>query len=69
MSDDLERMKKKSMLLSYYSQNGNISNGETAPSSMLSSSVVSQLQSKDPYDINSTSFEPDLYLKRLIKVK
>lgn len=79
MNDETERMKKKSLLLSYYAQNGNnstnidtISLATTGSSSSLNpiniSTNVTTASIRDPYDINSTSFEPDLYLKKLIKV-
>lgn len=91
MSDDLERIKKKALLQSYY-QNSN-ANGQpniadttsvttTSSSSLngVNNNTISSLNSKDsstnqmyiyikdPYDLNTTSFEPDLYLKKLIKV-
>jgi hypothetical protein len=79
MNDETERMKKKSLLLSYYAQNGNnstnidtISLATTGSSSSLNpiniSTNITTASIRDPYDINSTSFEPDLYLKKLIKV-
>lgn len=52
MSDETERTKKKALLQSYYS-----GQAPAPPSSSL----------KDPYDIDSLSFEPDLYLRRLIR--
>ena len=92
MGDEIERMKKKNLLLSYYSQGSNqnatMGGGDsssittTASSSSLNvvnpnlssptskdSSNQIQINSKDPLDINSTSFESDLYLKSLIKEK
>ena len=79
MNDETERMKKKSLLLSYYAQNGNnstnidtISLATSGSSSSLNpiniSTNITTASIRDPYDINSTSFEPDLYLKKLIKV-
>ena len=77
MNDETERMKKKSLLLSYYAQNGNnsttnidtISLATTGSSSSLNPiNISTNVTTRDPYDINSTSFEPDLYLKKLIKV-
>ena len=65
MSDDLERIKKKALLQSYYSGN-TANNNNNSPSTSSSSSLP---VTKDPYDINSLSFEPDLYLKKLIKDK
>ena len=81
MSDELERIKKKSLLQSYY-QNSQIdaaSIGTGASSSSLNASNATSSysagmaakewsQTKDPYDLNSTTFEPDLFLKKLIKV-
>jgi len=79
MNDETERMKKKSLLLSFYAQNGNNStNIDTISLSTTGSSLslnpintsanVTTASIRDPYDINSTSFESDLYLKKLIKV-
>ena len=79
-ADDIERQKRKNLLLSYYSA-GN-SNGTSLGSGSLVSgdtlSTVSNANSsfnsnetpsvqKDPHDINSSSFEPDLFLKRIIR--
>lgn len=46
------------------------SNSEYAPQASSNGTLSNNIQIhlKDPYDINSTMFEPDLYLKRLIKV-
>lgn len=68
MSDELERMKKKTLLLNYYAQNGNNNNGDAVSTGDSSSPLNANNHSRDPYDINTTSFEPDLYLKKLIKV-
>ncbi len=71
MSDDLERIKKKALLQSYYSGNNhNVTTTENSSFTSASSLSVNNVQNiKDPYDINSVSFEPDLYLKNLIKEK
>jgi hypothetical protein len=78
MGDDAERIKKKALLQSYYQNNDNgqpDSSSYTTSSSSLglgnSNSLNSKEQvkhSKDPYDLNATSFEADLFLKKLIKV-
>jgi hypothetical protein len=80
--NDIERMKKKSLLASYYNQDSSSSslkeqNNDDNTSDFIYSPRQNenkqqqqlQLHNKDPYDVNSTTFEPDLYLKMLIKVK
>ena len=101
--EEVERMKRKNLLQSYYTQSntlvGNAGAGDssslknnTNTASSSSSSTLSngsfnsseynagqqqqatssanqiQIHLKDPYDLNSTVFEPDLFLKKLIKV-
>ena len=84
-SDDLERQKRKNLLLSYYSAAAGASNGTSLGSgSMVSASSTSaetlsnanssfnsnetpSAVHKDPHDINSSCFEPDMFLKRLIR--
>jgi hypothetical protein len=104
-SEEIERMKRKNLLQSYYAQNsvsgvGNVVGAgdsasiknQTNTASSSSSSTLSnatnssfnsneytnpnqigtpsqiQIHLKDPYDLNSTVFESDLFLKKLIKV-
>ena len=76
MSDDLERIKKKALLQSYYQKKSNdgtldAASTTTSTSSMNSKSDTNSHQinvyQKDPYDLNSTTFEPDLFLRKLIK--
>lgn len=79
MSDDAERVKKKSLLLSYYGQNEKTSisgagdsNGKydfklEFNSSNESSANLQQI--RDPFDLNSTMFEPDKFLSKIIKVR
>lgn len=70
MSEDTERIKKKNLLLSYYNQNNSLGAGDSIQNGSTMSNYNSEVQIhlKDPFDINSTSFEPDLFLKKLIKV-
>jgi len=103
-SEEIERMKRKNLLQSYYAQNSGVGNvagagdsasikNQTNTASSSSSSTLSnatnssfnsneytnpnqmgtpasqiQIHLKDPYDLNSTVFESDLFLKKLIKV-
>lgn len=54
-----------------------VSSSSIAMSNLTNSSYASndsqanaiQIHLKDPYDINSTTFEPDLFLRKLIKEK
>ena len=95
--EDLERIKRKNLLQSYYTQSSTViggpidstslkaqTNTPSSSSSTLSNATNSsfnsndytntnqpnqiQIHLKDPYDLNSTVFEPDLFLKQLIKV-
>ena len=99
--EEIERMKRKNLLQSYYTQssaglsvvsdatslkaqtNTPSSSSSTLSNGMTNSSFNSsdytgvnsapshqiQIHVKDPYDLNSTVFEPDMFLKRLIKVR
>ena len=71
MSEDTERLKKKNLLLSYYNQNNTLGAGDSIQNASNMSNYNNsdvQIHLRDPFDINSTSFEPDLFLKKLIKV-
>lgn len=71
MTEDIERIKKKNLLLSYYNQDDSLAAGDSNRNLALSNSSLESevhIHLKDPYDINSNSFEPDLFLKKLIKV-
>ena len=82
MSDEFssDRLKKKTLLLSYYAQSGNNGAGQaveaagTADANALNATSSEtmpasiQVYSKDPYDLNASNFEADLFLKKLIKV-
>ena len=105
-SEEIERMKRKTLLQSYYAQNSlgvgngvgagdssslknqtntasssssstlsnvmnssfNSSEYTTNPQNQINTSSQIQIHLKDPYDLNSTVFESDLFLKKLIKV-
>lgn len=71
MTEDIERIKKKNLLLSYYNQDDSLAAGDSNRNLVMSNSNLDhdvQIHLKDPYDINSSNFEPDLFLKKLIKV-
>ena len=82
-NEELDRMKKKSQPINYYSSQVNSNNqfsnnsigdtnsNMTSNSSFNSNENVSNQSSqlRDPFDINSSTFDPDMFLKRLIKVK
>jgi hypothetical protein len=67
MSDE-DRIKRKNLLLSYYWEENKAQNGDS--SSSISSFAINSNEnsSKDPYDINSSVFDSDSFLKKLIKV-
>ena len=77
MNDETERMKKKTLLLSYYAQNGNTNNNNNVDSNSVtttgpsSNGTVKESTNltRNPFDLNAPSFEPDLYLKKVIKVR
>jgi len=81
MNDDSERMKKKTLLLNYYAQNGTANNNNNNADSIsitttgeISNDISTNIKetnnlTRNPFDMNAPSFEPDSYLKKLIKVR
>jgi hypothetical protein len=80
MSEE-ERLKRKNLLMSYYNQTSsatyeepinqihkNVNQIEFTLNSAANSSDR-QFNQKNPYDINTSNFEFELFLKKLIKVK
>ena len=77
MSEE-DRIKRKNMLFSYYGQSANNSDeivrsvGGSGDSSSVSSLAINSNNengnSKDPNDINSSAFDSDLFLRKIIKV-
>jgi hypothetical protein len=75
MSEDSQRARRKNMLLSYYSTDNankppaNFSNIHTdlSETKMSAQNFIAN-QAKDAYDINSSTFNSDLFLRRIIKV-
>lgn len=64
--DDVERIKKKNLLASYYGGSGA---EEASVAATTASTSISPQSSRNPLDLNSTSFEPDKYLSMIIKEK
>lgn len=74
-SEDSQRARRKNMLLSYYNADNankppaNLTNIHTDlnETKMSADSFIAN-QAKDAYDINSSAFNSDLFLRRIIKV-